>query len=255
MVFTLSAACGAFIGNGRGNNEDNFYFNKKHLPMVNKGLKNPLKCITNTDEPILFAVFDGIGGVGAGEEAAFTAAEVFTEEVKKTEELAMSGKEFLYEACDRANKAVDELRISKQLSSMGTTVAAMYFSQDEVVACNVGDSRIFRIRDKKMIQISKDHTDEKILQSMGIEKKPVLLQYIGVPANEMAIEPYVTKGDICSEDVYIICSDGVTDVLNIGDMYEIICDNGADEAVVQILAEVNKRNGADNSTVIVIKTV
>lgn len=255
MVFTFNASCGSFIGNGRNNNEDNFYFNKKHLPVSNNGLKNPIKCRGVTDDPVVFALFDGMGGECNGEEASCLASEVFTEEFKKLEELALSGKEFMYEACEKANVAVNELRNKKQLTSMGTTAAAIYFSQDEVVACNMGDSKIFRIRDKKMLQISEDHTDEKIMSAMGIKKKPVLLQYIGIPDTEMAIEPYISKGDIQSEDVYVLCSDGVTDVLDINEMYEIICSNSADEAVRQILAEVNKKDGTDNSTVIVVKMV
>ncbi len=255
MVFTLYASCGSFVGNGRNNNEDNFYFKKKHLPIPNKGLRSPLKCKEVTDEPVIFAVFDGMGGECKGEEASCIASEVFSEEFKKLEELALSGKEFMYEACEKANVAVNELRANKQLSSVGTTVAAIYFSQDEVVACNMGDSKIFLIRDKKMIQISEDHTDEKIMVAMGIKKKPVLLQYIGVPDTEMAIEPYISKGDIQSEDVFVLCSDGVTDVLDINDIYDIICNNSVDEAVRCILAEVNKKDGSDNSTVIVIKIV
>ena len=93
------------------------------------------------------------------------------------------------------------------------------------------------------------------MSAMGIKKKPVLLQYLGVPNTEMAIEPYISKGDIQSEDVYVLCSDGVTDVLDINEMYEIVCSNTADEAVRQILAEVNKKDGADNSTIIVIKMI
>lgn len=255
MVFTINASCGSFVGNGRNNNEDNFYFNKKHLPVPNKGLKNPIKCKCTTDDPIIFAVFDGMGGESKGEEASCLSSEIFSEEFKKLEELAVSGKEFMYETCEKANDAVNELRISKQLTSMGSTVAAIYFSQDEVVACNVGDSKIFRIRDKKMVQISEDHTDEKIMSAMGIKKKPVLLQYIGVPDTEMSIVPYIAKGDIQSEDVYILCSDGVTDAVDINEMYEIICSNGTDEAVRQILAEVNKKESSDNATIIVAKMV
>lgn len=255
MVFTFNASCGCFMGNGRSHNEDNFYFNKKHLPIPNKGLKNPLKCKGTTDDPVIFALFDGLGGEAKGEEAACLSSEIFSEEFKKLEEIALSGKEFMYETCDKANTAVNELRNKKQLGSMGTTVAALYFSQDEVVACNMGDSKIFRIRDKKMIQISEDHTDEKIMSAIGVRKKPVLLQYIGVPDTEMTIEPYISKGDIQSEDTYVLCSDGVTDVLDINEMYEIICSNGADEAVRQILAQIDKMNGSDNATVIVVKMV
>ena len=65
------------------------------------------------------------------------------------------------EPVKKANDAVNELGISKQLTSMGSSVDAIYFLQDEVVACSVDNSKIFRIRDKKLVQISEDHTDEK----------------------------------------------------------------------------------------------
>ncbi len=253
MAFTVNAACGSFIGMSRSKNEDNFYFNRKHLPIPNKGLKNPLKFRGTTDDPMAFAVFDGMGGESKGEEAACLSAEIFSSEYKKLEELARSGKEFMYDYCEKANAAVNQFRRDMQLSATGSTVAAIYFSQDEVVACNVGDSKIFRIRDKKMLQISEDHTDEKIMSAMGVRKKPILLQYIGIPDTEMAIEPYISKGELESEDVYVLCSDGVTDAIDVSDMYEIICSSSADEAVKRILAEVNRKNEADNATVIVIK--
>ena len=253
MALMVNAACGCFIGTGRSNNEDNFFFDKKHLPVPNKGMKNPLKYSGTTDEPIVFAIFDGMGGECKGAEAACLSGEIFSSEYKKLKELAISGKEFMYNCCEKANAAVNQYRRDMQLSASGSTAAAIYFCQDEVVACNVGDSKIFRIRDQKMLQISQDHTDEKIMAAMGIRKKPVLLQYLGVPDTEMAIEPYISKGALESEDVYVLCSDGVTDVMDVADMYEIICKFGADESVRQILAEVNRRNGADNATVIVIK--
>ncbi len=253
MVYTYNASCGSFSGRGRSNNEDNFYFNKKHLPVSNKGLKNPIKCKGTTDEPFIFAVFDGMGGEAKGEEAACLASEIFAKEAKKLDELALSGKEFMIKTCEIANAAVNKSAKEKQLGAMGTTVAALYFSQDEVVSCNMGDSKVFRIRDKKMIQISEDHTDEKIMSAMGVKKKPVLLQYIGIPDKEMSIDPYISKGDIQSEDVYVICSDGITDVIDMNLMYEIISDNGADDAVRQILAEVDRQDGADNATIIVVK--
>ena len=253
MVFSFAASCGSFIGSGRDKNEDNFYFNGRHLPVLNKGLKNPLKCRGTTDEPVVFAVFDGMGGGSRGEEASFLAGEVFAEETKRLETIAVEGREFMCEVCERANAAVNRLKVKNQLTSMGTTVAAICFSQDEAVACNMGDSKIFRIRDKKMLRISEDHTDEKILSAMGISKKPVLLQYIGIPDTEMMIEPYVSKGDILDGDIYVLCSDGVTDVLEPEEIYAAVCRNGAEEASRQLLAEVKKKDGSDNATVIVIK--
>lgn len=255
MIFNIEASCGSFIGNGRSNNEDNFYFNKKHLPEKNKGLKNPLKYSGNTSDPLVFGVFDGMGGEKNGEEASCRASEVFADEYKKLDELALSGKEFMIMACERANKEINSISDEKQIGTMGTTVAAIYFSQDEVVSCNVGDSKIFRIRNNQMMQISEDHTDEKIMSAMGIKKKPVLLQYLGVPDTEMSIEPFIAKGDIQNEDVFVLCSDGVTDIISVDEMYEIIKENSADGSVRKILEEVNKNDGADNATIIVAKIV
>lgn len=253
MTFMVNAACGSFVGTDRSINEDNFYFNKKHLPVPNKGLESPLVFRGSTDEPVLLAVFDGMGGECKGEDAARLSSEMFNTEYRKLDELAIPGKDFLYACCERANFAVNQLRQEKHLSAAGATAAAVYFFQDEVFACNVGDSKVFRVRNKKMLQISEDHTDEKIMSAIGIRKKPVLLQYLGIPDTEMTVEPYISKGELESGDVYILCSDGVTDTVDVSVLYELVCRYSVDEAVKRILTEVNRKNGADNATIIVIK--
>lgn len=252
MIMTVNAACGCFLGNGREENEDNFYFNKKRLQVPNLGLKYPLKFCGNTDEPVLFAVFDGMGGAAMGQKAAEIASRCFCDESKKLEELAISGKEFLYKTCECADAQINEYRTAQQLSVVGTTVAAVYLHADEVVACNVGDSKIFRIRDKTMLQISTDHTDEKIMKAIGIDKKPVLLQYLGHDDQQMMLDPYISKGELCPSDIYIICSDGVTDVLTLEELYELSCIPDPLEAVQKILSGVRELNGSDNATTIVI---
>ena len=253
MFFPLNAACGCVVGTGRSNNEDNFYFHKRHLPALNQGLKNPLEYNGTTEEPIVFSVFDGMGGACRGEEAACISGEIFSTEYKKLEELAIPGKEFLFDCCQKANDAVNQFRQEQQLSATGATVAAIYFLQDEVIACNVGDSKIFCIREQKMLQISEDHTDEKIISAMGLKKKPELLQDLGVPDTEMAITPYFSKGKIQSGDIYVLCSVGVTDALSAGELYGILSNFETADAVKQITEVVNKTDGSDNATVIVIK--
>ncbi len=253
MSLSFSSACGSFIGNDRESNEDNFYFNKKRLPNTNKGLKNPLQFDTTTTDPVLFAVFDGLGGESRGEDAAYLACEIFAKEYKSLEEIALSGKEFMLKTCEKANKKIIELAQDNQLTAMGTTVAALYISSAEVVACNMGDSKIFRIRDKEMVQISQDHTDEKIMKAIGVSKKPVLLQYLGVSDELMSIDPYITKGEVQKDDIYILSSDGVTDAISLSDLYNLALKYEPKEAVQQILALVDKQNGADNATLIIIK--
>ncbi len=253
MIFNIEAACASFIGNDNNKNEDNFFFNKRRLPINNQGVKTPLFWSGNTLQPPLFAVFDGMGGETNGGIASNKASEMFSEEFKKLDEIAMSGKEYMILACERANVEISNFSEAAQIGTMGTTVAAVYFAQDEVVSCNVGDSKIFRIRNNQMLQISEDHTDEKIMTAMGVKKKPVLLQYLGVPDTEMEIQPFITKGEACSGDVFVLCSDGVTDIITVESMYEIIIRNNSYDAVSKILAEVSRNDGADNATVIVIR--
>ena len=254
MSFDLEAACGCFGGSSRSQNEDNFYFKKKHLPMKNKGLKSPLKFKGNTDDVILFAVFDGMGGEVKGEEASFIASEVFASEVKQLDEVVLGGKEFFINTCTKASEAICQKAKDNQVGTMGTTVAALFFSQDEVFSCNVGDSKVFRIRHGQMAQISEDHTDEKLMSTMGVLKKPVLLQYLGIPAKTMVIDPFVSKGDLLPGDYYIACSDGVTDSFSPSEIYEAVkkSDDPAD-IVKDILASVAKRDGTDNATLIIAK--
>lgn len=254
VIYQIDASCGCVLGNGRGNNEDNFYFNNKHLPLHNFGLKNPISFSGDTTEPVVLAVFDGMGGEARGEEAAFCASEIFAAECKKLDELILSGKQFLMSACDRASNAVCALARENHVGTMGTTVASLFLFQDEVVACNIGDSRAYRVRGETMIQISEDHTDEKILKSMGIAKKPVLLQYIGMDDQNMMIEPTVLKGEIKPGDVYLLCSDGVTDFMDPQQLYGVIQSFDTAECMVdQILRHVQLCGGQDNATVIVVR--
>lgn len=254
MGFDIEAACGCFSGNLRNQNEDNFYFRKKHLPIKHKGLKSPLKYRGNTDDTVLFAVFDGMGGESNGEEASYIASEIFAKEIKQLDYLVVDGKEFLVNTCSKASNEIYQKAKEKQVGTMGSTVAALYFPQEEVFSCNVGDSKVFRIRGGQMSQISKDHTDENLLSVMEVKKKPVLLQYLGMPEKTMIVDPFVSKGDLASGDYYIVCSDGVTDTVSPAEIYEATkkCKN-TEDIVRKIMSIIAVREGADNATLIAIK--
>ena len=252
MIFHFRASCGSVVGSGCSNNEDNFYFDGRHLAIPNQGMKYPMKQEGTTDIPVVLAVFDGMGGESGGDEAACIVSEVFSNEYKKMEEIARSGKAFMLDACDAANRAVDQARVSRQVSRMGATVAALHLSYDEIVACNVGDSKIFRLRDKQLLQISQDHTDAHILSAMGVEKKPVLLQYLGMPETEMTIDPYVSRGELMPGDTYMLCSDGVTDAVAADVLFDLLSGYDPYEASRRILELVREKNAFDSATIIVV---
>ena len=253
MIYHLNAACGCILGNGRMRNEDNFFFDGKHLPIQNRGLKQALQMSSDSSKPQIFAVFDGMGGEKDGHEAACCASEAVFEESAVLNRLAISGREFFEAACARANSRILEMAKERRITTMGTTIAALWFCASEIVSCNVGDSKIFRIRNGQMYQISQDHTDERILAAMGIKKKPVLLQFLGMNDAELCVEPYISKGEIQDGDIYLICTDGVTDSVDADSIFKVVQSaDCASQIVKEILKRVEEGYGSDNATVAAI---
>lgn len=254
--YQLEASCYSYLGEGRSSNEDNFYFNKKRLVKKNRGMNKSISSVEVLEKPVAFAVFDGIGGASYGEEASYIASKIFSESIKELDDVVVSEKEFLFNICKKSNYAVNMFATQKQISQMGTTIAALLFEEEEVHVCNVGDSRAFLFRDDKLIQISKDHTDEDFLKSIGVEKKPSLLQYIGMASEEGELDPFISKGRIRENDIYVLCSDGVTDCINVKELYETIkCQDNPEKIVTCIINMVKESIGQDNATIIVIKII
>lgn len=252
--FTLEASCSSYLGSGRSINEDNFYFNKKRLVKHNSGMHKYISAEFPLSEPVAFAVFDGIGGASYGEEASYLASKVFSEKMKELDDVVLNEKEFLLNICRSATYAVNSFSRQKQLSQIGTTLVSVLFADDEVFICNVGDSKAFLLRDNKFMQISKDHTDEEFLKSIGVEKKPSLLQYIGMSTDEGGLDPFISKGKIMENDVYVLCSDGVSDVLDIHSIFKTIKEEkSTDRMVEKIINDVKLADGQDNATIIIIK--
>lgn len=256
MSYKIEASCGCFIGTERENNEDNFFFNQKHLSKINRGLSEPLQYNCSSESAQVFAVFDGMGGEVDGETAAYIASEIFTEEVRKLDFLVITGKQFFANACKKINSAICDYSRKHQCIKTGSTIAAFFAFQDEIFSCNIGDSKIFRLRGGKLMQISKDHTDEQILKDMRISKNPSLLQYLGIPENEMQIEPFITRGEIAAGDIYIACSDGITNAISIQELYNICLHEKTSYNITDKIIDRAKQLGAcDNSTLISLKIV
>lgn len=253
MVFQLHAACGCNIGKIRSNNEDNFYFNGRHLTLDNQGMLGSTANKYLLTNECCFGVFDGMGGVEYGEVASFLAAEMLKEKMMGLENTVISPRRFLGDVCDSMNLSICQK--SDELSSgrMGTTAAMLLFIPDEVYVCNLGDSRVYRLRENEFMQISKDHI-EVFPPDMRVNRKPRLTQYLGIYPDEMLIEPYIAKGDVQKEDVYLICSDGLTDMLTNLEIYNCLKSHiSVRKAVDHLISDAIKKGGKDNVTVIAIR--
>ena len=251
MARKIEAACGCHIGKIRKNNEDNFFFAGKYLDSDNMGLETPLYYKDSLKRGFALAVFDGMGGENFGEAASYAAASEMQRIKRKLKEHFRSKKVFVCKLVDQLNSAV--VRAKKELCTdrMGTTMVGLHFGLRRVYISNIGDSRAYRLRDNELEQLSQDH----VLKIPGKEgKKTPLTQHLGIDPEDMLIEPYIVKHKLLAGDMYLLCSDGLTDMLT---NYEISClmHNAVDmeTCATQLVQAALDKGGRDNITVIVCR--
>ena len=110
-------------------------------------------------------------------------------------------------------------------------------------ACNLGDSRIFLLRGNKLQKISVDHVAEGT-----IFKKPPLTQHIGIPTDEFRIDPYIVSLKIRKGDRFLICSDGLTDMLSFEDIEAFLVEtHSISDCVNDMMKMVYAKGAIDNT--------
>ena len=133
-----------------------------------------------------------------------------------------------------------------------TTAAMLAFGKENVYSCNLGDSRIYQISSEgKLGQLSLDH-----VLGGGRFGKPPLTQYLGIPEESMGLEPTIVpqKAEIGTR--YLICSDGITDMLSDGEIADILTREISVSETVELLVErALIKGGRDNITVILCELV
>lgn len=251
MKFSIEAACGCNNGKKRANNEDNFFFNNTTLMLEHNGLRNAIYMDGPIKRGLTFAVFDGMGGENFGEVASFSAANCLKTEEKNNKNVFVAKKRHLKEVCNKMNNAVYLAAQAQSTEHMGTTMVAFCFTPNHVFACNIGDSRAYRFRNGELLQLSQDHIERR---PEGNSKKAPLSQYLGMDPKEIVIEPYIIKGELKRNDIYLLCSDGLTDMVSSVDICDILLNQETATACVEVLMKTALENGGrDNITVIVCK--
>ncbi len=238
---------------------------------VRKKNEDSLGCCS---ELTFYIVADGMGGHQGGAVASALAVESMRRSLQSTqaEDLTpiadssghySSGGRRLEMAVHQANNDVFER--SKQdaaLEGMGTTVAAILFDLQEKVVCigHVGDSRVYRVRDGQIDQLTEDHSVVQQLFRHGeidqeeMRKHPsrhMLTQALGTSA---MVRPDIRIETPQAGDMFVLCSDGVHGVINDQELLERVTAEGQDlqngcDGLVDLA---NERGGPDNSTVIVL---
>lgn len=250
MSFIIHAACATHTGRIRSNNEDNFCFDRQYLPEEHGCTEQPLTLSFSAGEGRELAVFDGMGGENYGELASFAAAETMGHTTLHREDFPRL-TDYAAEQAQKLNLAVVEQERIMRTSHMGTTMAGIYFTPESAVVSNLGDSRVYRLREGMLWQLSEDHVSS---QSMGRGRKAPLTQHLGIDPEELLLEPAVSECRLQAGDCFLLCSDGVTDMLEDGQIGELLRATGSCAETVQALIDAAlKAGGRDNITAIVCR--
>jgi len=247
MAYQIEYAYTCHIGKIRNNNEDNFWCCGDSLEAQNQGMSHIRSGYMKQSEYPLLAVFDGMGGESCGEMAAFLAAEACGEHFKTAKDgIRNDPEEFLNEICESMNQAICDYGRTNKINSMGTTAALLAFAEDAVYSCNLGDSRIYKSDREKFYQISQDH----VLGRSLFGKAP-LTQYLGMEEENLQLEPSISRQKIKIGDRFLLCSDGITDMLSDGEIADILSRDIPVAKTVEILVDrALKKGGRDNITVV-----
>lgn len=248
----VEALCTSMTGEFRDTNEDNFYFNGQYMDSdVAEYLENnPIGEILHAPEADVagqwVAVFDGIGGLPCGEMASYIAAMTLAQ----AECPWRSKEEDDYEARMWSIAKAMETNLIKwkkmqKVKQMGTTMAALKFSRNYIFGMSLGDSRIYRLQEGELQQLSTDHT----YRHPG-HMRSALIGYIGTEYADDFKKMDFYKLEYQKGDKYLLCTDGVTDMVK-DEVLEEILKMPLAEAREKMVDEVNRMGAEDNATFII----
>ena len=244
-------------GRIRKENEDNYNLNGR---LTSTGdLKKGSAFVQNMSEPFHLSVCDGMGGESYGEIASGIAVETIAAHSHYVYE---SGEDFSYaisNCLDDANSRICA-EISAKGKRMGTTLAAIYAVNGRVYCVNIGDTRVYHYSNGILEQISFDHTHAQTIVDAGqvsqdninrIPDAKRLTRHLGVFPEEGGLSPNISViDDVDDGDVILLCSDGLTDMLDDGEITEIL-SNGENAQTVasKLIRRALEKGGKDNVTV------
>lgn len=218
----------------------------------------------------IFIVADGMGGHAAGDQASRIAVSTITEvlssydfatEIYVPKSTSMSVEELLRLAVQEANEQILLTSMSNpDLQGMGTTVVLTIYTTDgQIYIGNVGDSRIYLIRQQQITKVTKDHSVVQQLIDAGMiteeeaevhPYKNVITRCLGQQA---VVEPDTQKLALEDGDWVLLCTDGLSNMVSSQQMVETLAlFEDPQEACTQLVTMANEKGGTDNITVVLL---
>lgn len=242
MVYPISVYCVSDIGLIRQNNED--------ASMLLKDLQ-------------FFVLADGMGGHQAGEVASKETVEhlcaLFRERFVSSMSIIQT-EQLLKVLIQEVNTLVFRMGCSRvELKGMGTTLCCILLHPEGLIYGHMGDSRIYCCRQKQLKQLTKDHSLLCELIELGQlseqQAKEFLYKNIITKAigTEPFVEPSVAHAALKPGDMILMCTDGLSDLVSLEEMQNIMNQNAEDEIVQMLVDKAKQKGGNDNITVILVK--
>ncbi len=213
--------------------------------------------------PRLLAIADGMGGHAAGEVASAVAISAIAplDRQNLTDRQAML--DALAAAVASARNTLHDMSLSDPaVEGMGTTLTALLWADADVAVCHIGDSRAYLLRDHELYQITTDHTliqslvDEGRLSPAAAANHPQRSLIMRALQGSTDADPDLAIHEAILGDRYLLCSDGLTDVVSDEALYGLLSTvDDADQAVNQLIDLAIRNGGPDNITCIVADVV
>ena len=236
------------VGKAREINQDSYYITEDQFSEIQ-----------------IFILADGMGGCNAGEIAskmAVNCAKSYIENnIKDTPKDKESLIQLIGSSMEYANMVIYEKSLeNKEYEGMGTTLEVCLIYGNRAYIGHVGDSRIYRIRKDIIRKLTQDHSYvQKLVQEGTITKeeaevhpkKNMLMKALGCNA---FVEPDVMVRGFLKEDIIVICSDGLTNMVKVQDIFDKVNEN-FEIAPKELIELANNNGGLDNITIITIKNL
>jgi serine/threonine protein phosphatase PrpC len=217
--------------------------------------------LSESQAHLLIAVADGVGGYEAGEVASKTAIDTLLRTYEESNR-AWGAEKRLYRAAQQANIEVyDRAIVVPELRGMATTLTALVVDGSRAHVAHVGDSRLYLIRNGRVVQKTKDHTVAASRQRIGLISaagakehpgRSVLTRSVG---RDLIAQVDRITFSIEAGDVLVLCSDGLYNVLPDNELKEGVLDKAPTPACAAIIHAANTRGTPDNLTVAVVQVV
>ena len=260
-MFKFTCAASTKTGK-RPVNQDNYMLGNLYAPQDHADLRNNAQ--GKTDHPFFVAVADGMGGEASGEKASFETVRVLAAVSNRLRNDFESNKRIVHDSVLQANDAICNVMRNENIRSMGSTVVTLLLQDDKCSYTNLGDSRLYMLRNGELVQLTKDHTegqamvDAHVLTEEQLKTHPSrnrLSRHLGISREDMMIDtPVYPDITLQANDKFLICSDGVCGVLSKEEMSKILSMSATTVAKAEILVASSIDAGSrDNVTALVVE--